>query len=216
MVVIDNATNNKQVRVVVTSYEQYMSVREAMQRLRKSDATIRRYMREGTLRFKSDRQRRVHLLREDVERIALQESQFSSPDDEMVMLDQDARIAELERSVFNLTQEMNELRALVEQLASQPPAQPHQTRTFTPASSALPDGLISFRKFAGEHGIPENTAKNAIESGRLGVTEGAWKSGYAIIRKAFDPEQQRDFVKAYRKYHPNFHECDREDCPCHE
>jgi excisionase family DNA binding protein len=138
----------------------------------------------------------------------------------------DALIAELKNKTDELQRQIDELKTQIEQLtelASQPPTpapvaqtQPHQTRTtHTPVSSGLPDGLIAFRQFAKDHGISETTAKRAIDSGSIGATEGAWKVDRVIIKRAFNAKQQRDFVKAYQTQ-ASFHQCTREDCPCHK
>jgi hypothetical protein len=83
-----------------------------------------------------------------------------------------------------------------------------------PVKSTLPPGYIGFRQMAKRHGIHENTVHKAIETGRLQVEEGEWKVDRAFVRQAFNQNQQRAFVEAYRTHH-GYHQCDDAACVCH-
>lgn len=210
----------------MTSYEQYMSIKEAMQRLKKSDATIRRYIRNGAIRYRSDRQRRVYLLREDVERIAYEDSLLSPPAADREP-GQEARIAELEQTVYDLQLQIEELRARIEdltELVKEPsalipapaPVQKPVVGRYEPSYAvSLPGGLVPFRIFTHRHGLSESTVKGAIDRGEIEATSGEWKIKNSRVKRAFDLDQQRAFLAHYRTRR-TYHPCLVEECPCHE
>lgn len=66
-----------------------------------------------------------------------------------------------------------------------------------PSSGGLPDGWVSWRSFAAAHGIPASTVQKSIESGRLEVSRGRWKSGQAWVLGALDPQQQERFLELW-------------------
>lgn len=76
------------------------------------------------------------------------------------------------------------------------PYQPYQTRRAVPTmrlNSTLPDGLVSVASFAELHGIPAQTWRGAIASGRLRASVGSWKQGRALVKHALDADGRAAF-----------------------
>lgn len=57
-----------------------------------------------------------------------------------------------------------------------------------PAQSELPEGLVSWRDYAKEKGIPESTLLHAIDRGLVPIVRGKWKRGRVFILSALDEE----------------------------
>lgn len=77
-------------------------------------------------------------------------------------------------------------------------------------SSALPDGLVSWRAFAKLHHMPETTVQKAIDGGRLPAMQGSWKAGRVIVRHALDADGRRAFYALWGD-RPDFERC--AECP---
>jgi excisionase family DNA binding protein len=126
----------------------------------------------------------------------------------------DTRLDEIQKAVERLTAHLSTketpkiLKPPQPQYSAKATVQEEQEEK--PITSTLPDGLVIATAFAKQHGVPENTANKAIESGRLPVIRGQWKVGRASPTKAWDAEGRSKF---YQEYHnsPNFIRCP--DCP---
>lgn len=94
----------------------------------------------------------------------------------------------------------------------------HQSATKAMSPPPDRDKYEIVTSFSGRHGIPETTAKKAIQSKRVEVTRGEWKTGRNIAKMAFNHDQQIAFLAKYST-HENFHQCNPQqypDCPCHD
>jgi len=88
-----------------------MTVQEAMARLKKSDSTIRRYMRENQLHYKKDRRGRFHIYVSDVEYLA----EIDAIEPEAQSVDQ-AMISRLEDRIASLEQRLDSQQAILESM----------------------------------------------------------------------------------------------------
>jgi hypothetical protein len=97
-------------------------------------------------------------------------------------------------------------------MAPRDPSQATTRRINT--TSRLPEGYVSWRQFANQHGIPESTIAHAIARGRLRVIKGMWKAPDINhpITAVLNQEGQRRFYQLYGS-RPDFRPCT--DCPHH-
>src|SRR5437879_5121476 len=116
---------------------EYMSVKEAMSRLQKSDASIRRYMRDGDIQYKKVSEHKyapVLLLRADVERLAerqAEERRLLEAIHATTSHDYEERIAYLEAKVLTMEAQIRELQTNYDKLSQLPTAEPRKRPSST-------------------------------------------------------------------------------------
>jgi hypothetical protein len=218
----------------------YMPISEAMVALGKSYATLRRYIYESEqgkldvpFRHRKDRQRRVYILREDVENLQRIERELGAspplrhtPDLNASLED---RIAELERSVDQLRDERDRLRQVEEEVhaqhtllfqikrqldqASSPkkeqPSRSGETKRQTSDKPELPSTWDAWSTFVARHGLRPDQFDH-----RQYIQVGEFKRGRARVTKAMPPAKQEMFIRD-RMLDEKFHECYEDGCVCH-
>jgi hypothetical protein len=122
-----------------------------------------------------------------------------------------ARLEALEKQVSDLA---GQLAALREQKPGPPvrvlrPAKA-EYETKVPSGYGLPAGLVSWRKFAEDHGMPGSTVKRAIDAGSLSIEPGPWKVGRVYIKGALDAAGRAQF---WEMYHTSERFTPCPDCP---
>lgn len=197
----------------------YMGVKEAMARLNKSDASIRRYMRDGDIRFTKASEHKyapVLLLRSDVEQLRIrqeQERRLLETIHVTTSHDYEERIAWLEGKVLEMEGQIRELQNKSAKFTDLAPTE-LRTRPATKSRSQsalpdLPEGWIAWQPLVLSHGLRPDVIdkRDYVNAGEQ------YKLGRSRILHPVDPSGQSMFIQAYRA-NPKFHQCERETCPC--
>lgn len=182
--------------------EGHITVTEAQRIYRISQKTIRKWIRDGVLPAQEEYVnglRQYAIATSDIEAVMAQKAMIGKIPVDTSTHSTEQRIAALERRV-------TELEAMVQPVRSAPlPAAKHKQ-----TSDDLPDNLVSYPQFARLHNIGASTVQKAIESGRLQVVRGEWKTARAIVKTALDATGRAEFVELFQG-NEHFVRC--ENCP---
>jgi hypothetical protein len=209
-----------QEKLGMKSTDKTISVKEAMERLKKSDSTIRRYMREGDLHYWVDRQRHIHIFLEDVERLATLDAIEPAENETVSKLQQ--RIADLEEEVhaqhvylFQMKERLDHFEEMNRPVVSTPGIIRTKTHAIAPASAnngkypPLPTGWTSWHGFLSRHGLKSDrwtsVRPDYVKGGEV------YRTGSATIQFPMDPAGQRMFILNYRD---QITPCDEAECIC--
>lgn len=150
-----------------------LTLQQAMQRLSKSDSTIRRMMKRGELPWQEIKGR-YYFKESDVNKLLPKQSDTQEALHEIV-----TRISTIEQEIEALKQQIRQLTSQVQQLsdmeqarAASPPAprtpspppstRPEQVRPSVAHSTAIPEGSITLRELADELGVNRTTLYEQI------------------------------------------------------
>lgn len=184
---------------------QQFSIQEAAYRLRVSEKTIRRWIRDGKIE-NTMRDGKYLISQRAVDTI---QAQKETGGYETLA----RRIEAVETALTQLSQRVDEIvsetvRRRETETVRQPSTLRPSRAVYTPGKGdTLPPGLVGWRQFADAHNIAQSTVQRAVESGRLPVVCGEWKRGRAIVKQALDAEGQRAFIALYAESYPGFKVC---------
>lgn len=72
---------------------------------------------------------------------------------------------------------------------------PHRAPRGHSGGSHLPEGLVSLYSFCKVHEVDLRDAQDAIDRGYITITEGEWRVGPNIVKRALNEEQQVAFLE---------------------
>lgn len=190
-----------------------LTLQETMQRLGKSDATIRRMIRKKQLSAQKIDGRYYFHLSDVIKHLPNPSSNDQAIRD---LLD---RVGSLEREVDDLKQQLQQMtiRATINE---KPPVEMRQANTLVPQIKAsqphfvaiptLPEGTLHFHDWLIAHGLKDQRRKivGYLENRRNGLRYEAFPKANrpSELDRYLTPEQQEDLMRWLKAYHPEVFE----------